>query len=368
VTEALQLFLCGDVMTGRGIDQVLHHPGDPTLYEPWIHDARAYVDLARRKHGPIATPVEHAYPWGVALAELERMRPSFRIANLETSITTSADHFVDKAVHYRMEPLNIGCLTAARLDAVALANNHVLDWGRAGLAETLAALRAARVATAGAGADLDEARAPAVLTTNDGRVLLFSCATADSGVPPAWAASIGQPGIWRLPDASFEQARKVGEAVRARKCHGDVVVVSIHWGSNWGYEVPNQHREFAHALVESYGVDVVHGHSSHHPRPFEVHRGKLILYGCGDFIDDYEGISGHEAYRGDLVVMYFVTLDPSGSLAQLQLVPLQTRQFRLQYASPPDTAWLASALTRECRRFEVRIDRTDTALVARWRG
>ena len=51
---------------------------------------------------------------------------------------------------------------------------------------------------------------------------------------------------------------------------------------------PSQIR-FAHRLIDA-GVDVVHGHSSHHPRPIEVYRGKLILYGCGDTIDDYEGI------------------------------------------------------------------------------
>ena len=67
---------------------------------------------------------------------------------------------------------------------------------------------------------------------------------------------------------------------------------------------------FAHWLVDG-GVDIVHGHSSHHPRPIEVYRDRLILYGCGDFIDDYEGIEGYEQYRDDLVLMYFATLSPA---------------------------------------------------------
>ncbi len=85
---------------------------------------------------------------------------------------------------------------------------------------------------------------------------------------------------------------------------GDVVIVSIHWGSNWGYGVDDDQVRFACRLIEG-GVDVIHGHSSHHPRPVEVYRGRLILYGCGDCIDDYEGISGHEEFRDDLRLLYF---------------------------------------------------------------
>jgi poly-gamma-glutamate synthesis protein (capsule biosynthesis protein) len=88
-TRLLTLFLCGDVMTGRGIDQVLPHPGNPQLYEPYIRDARDYVRLAERTNGPVKQPVEFAYPWGDALAELERAVPDVRIINLETAITVS---------------------------------------------------------------------------------------------------------------------------------------------------------------------------------------------------------------------------------------------------------------------------------------
>src|SRR5690606_10004038 len=98
------------------------------------------------------------------------------------------------------------------------------------------------------------------------------------------------------------------------------VVVSIHWGSNWGYEVTDAQVAFAHALIDG-GVDVVHGHSSHHPRPFEVYRDRLVLYGCGDFLNDYEGISGYEAYRSELTLLYLPTLAPDGALRSMSLVP-----------------------------------------------
>src|SRR6266566_4697170 len=84
--ETVRLFLCGDVMTGRGIDQALPHPVDPALHEPYIRDARNYVDLAESAHGPIPRPVELSYIWGEALQELERAAVDLRIVNLETAM------------------------------------------------------------------------------------------------------------------------------------------------------------------------------------------------------------------------------------------------------------------------------------------
>ena len=130
----LTLFLCGDVMTGRGVDQVLPHPGDPELRERYARDARAYVRLAERAHGRIPRPAGFAWPWGDALRVLEDVAPDVRVINLETSITRSRDFAPGKAVHYRMSPGNVPCLAAVRPDACALANNHVLDFGRRGLA------------------------------------------------------------------------------------------------------------------------------------------------------------------------------------------------------------------------------------------
>jgi Bacterial capsule synthesis protein PGA_cap len=140
--DSIRLFLCGDVMTGRGIDQVLPHPTDPTLHEPYIGDARYYVERAESVNGVIPRPVEFDYIWGDALAELDRAGVDLRIINLETSITSSEDYWRDKEIHYRMHPRNIDCITAARIDCCCLANNHVLDWGYDGLAETLRTLDA----------------------------------------------------------------------------------------------------------------------------------------------------------------------------------------------------------------------------------
>ncbi|MGD2082931.1 MAG: CapA family protein, partial [Chromatiales bacterium] len=156
-TETLTLFLGGDLMTGRGIDQILPHPNDPVLYESYVRDAGVYVELAEAANGPIPAPVSFDYIWGDALDLLARIRPDARIVNLETAVTSSDVPWPGKGINYRMHPKNVPALTAAALDCCVLANNHVLDWGHGGLAETLVSLRDAGMIVAGAGRNAVEA-------------------------------------------------------------------------------------------------------------------------------------------------------------------------------------------------------------------
>jgi len=348
----MRLFLCGDVMTGRGIDQALPHPVNPVLYEPYVRDAREYIALAQKSHGPIPRPLRIDYVWGDALAELEQAKVDFRIVNLETAITSAETPWPGKGIHYHMHPQNVGCLSAARIDACALANNHVLDWGYDGLSETLQTLDAAGIAYSGAGNDAEEAMQPTVLDrAANGRVLFFSFGSATSGIPHEWKATSISPGVNLLDDLSEATAARLCDQMRAHQQPGDLAVASIHWGSNWGYEIPREQITFAHRLIEE-GVAIVHGHSSHHVKAIEVFRGRLILYGCGDFITDYEGISGYETFRGDLALMYLVELDPeSGELINARLVPMQMRRFQLQHAPVRDAKWLCDLLNELGKPF-----------------
>ena len=363
-------FLCGDVMTGRGIDQILARPVEPTLHEPYVKDARRYVELAEQKHGPLRYPVPDGYIWGVALEVLDRLRPAARLVNLETAVTGSDTFWEGKGIHYRMSPANLGCLTAAGLDCCTLANNHVLDWGYAGLEETLTTLHRAGLKTAGAGQDETAATAPAVLAAGTGnRLLVFSLASSDSGVPPAWAAAGDRPGVGFLPDLSDAVFSQLAARIAGARRHpGDLVMVSVHWGGNWGYTVPFDQRAFAHRLIDEAGVDLVHGHSSHHVKGLEVHRGRLILYGCGDLITDYEGIGGRESFRGDLGLMYFPEFDPGRRrLKSLRMQPTQMRQLRLCHPSGKDVAWMEATLNREGRRFGNRVQlQQDGMLHLQW--
>ena len=363
------LFMTGDVMTGRGIDQVLPYPADPVIYEGYMKSAKGYVQIAEEANGPIPRPPAFSYIWGDALEELERRKPDLKLINLETSITASTDYWKDKGINYRMHPQNIPVLTRAGIDFCALANNHVLDWGYAGLLETLQTLKKANIISSGAGRNLSAAAAPAVTAIpGKGRVIMFSFGLESSGIPLSWAATADKPGVNLLKDLSDNTVRHISQTVRKIKQKNDIVVASIHWGGNWGYKVPGRQKKFAHRLIDAAGVDIIHGHSSHHVKGIEVYQQKLILYGCGDFINDYEGISGHEEFRANLSLMYFVTVDPStGKLGQLKMIPTQMRRFRVNRASSEATLWLKDTLNREGVRFGTRVilDK-ENALLMRW--
>ncbi|MEU6189321.1 CapA family protein [Nocardia sp. NPDC047038] len=348
------VLLGGDVMLGRGVDQILPHPGDPRLRERYVNDARTYVELAERAHGEFTHPVGYRHLWGDVLPLLAQLDPEVRLLNLETSITADGAFAPAKGIHYRMHPDNVPALTAIAPVVCALANNHVLDFGIPGLADTLEALDAAHIDRAGAGADLAGARAPATVELADGRrVVIVSVAAGSSGVPESWSARRDRPGLWRVgysPGAAA--ADDVAAELAAHKRDNDIGIVSVHWGPNWGYDVTRTETQFAHRLIDA-GVDVVHGHSAHHPRPIEIYRGKPILYGCGDVIDDYEGIRGHERYHTDLHPLYLVAVD-HGS-AEVRLIPLQVRHMRLEWAPRTESRWLCAKLEDISRGFGTRV-------------
>src|SRR5205814_1521998 len=229
----------------------LSHPVNPILYEPYVRDAREYVALAETANGPIPRPLSVDYIWGDALQELERASISFRMVNLETAVTSAETPWPEKAIHYRMHPQNIGCLRSAKISACALANNHLLDWGYDGLSETLKTLHTAGIAHTGAGNDSEEAMQPAVLNTaGDGRLLLFSFGSRTSGIPQDWKATSISPGINLLDDLSEATAARVADQMRGYQRTGDLIIASIHWGSNWGYEISRDQITFADRLIE----------------------------------------------------------------------------------------------------------------------
>lgn len=278
-----------------------HTSAMPATTSSWRSDAT--VRLRHRWQPPI--------PGGEALPLLVALQPDLRIVNLEAAVTTADRPWPGKAVHYRLHPANVACLQAAGIDACCLANNHVLDWGLNGLAETLRSLH--------------QVQGPARLPLPEGgRLLLFAWALASSGVPLTWGARLDQPGVALLPAIDRGTAKWMSGCIRRQRCRGDRVVVALYWGANWVPVVPEAHRWLARQLIDLAEVDVVYGHSSHHPLPLEIHAGKLILYGCGDLINDSEGLPLHGPWRSDLVCCHLLDLDPdTGALLGLTLNPFQ---------------------------------------------
>ncbi len=356
----MRLFLCGDVMTGRGVDQALGRPGSPQLHEPFVLDAREYLRLAERASGPLPRPVDDAWVWGDALTVLAAEAVDVRLINLETAITARGRAWPGKGIHYRMHPANVGVLAAAGVDACTLANNHVLDWGHVGLTDTLATLAEAGIATAGAGADAAAAAAPAIVNG----VVMLAYGVADSGIGRDWAAEAHRSGVNRLEDLGPATTRRAANDIAQARGPGDLVVVSLHWGPNWDHDIPDEQRRFAHALIDA-GAAIVHGHSSHHVKALERYRGGLILYGCGDFINDYEGIvDRRQRYRPELTLMYLVHVDDAGTVERCAMVPLRRRRLRLEHAGDEDAAWLARRLDDVSAPLGTHVGRADGRLLA----
>lgn len=351
-------------MLGRGIDQVLPQPASPELFEPVCRSALDYVALAERQNGPIPRPIPFDYVWGDGLGAIAAA--DVRIINLETSVTRRGKP-EPKGIHYRMAPEHVPVLLAASIDCCILANNHVLDWGYEGLLDTLDALHAAGIQTAGAGRDAAEAARPARIASASGRnVLVYALATPSSGVPDKWEAGKNRPGVALIDRLSVKVASAIAERILHERQREDLVVLSIHWGPNWGFHIPGADSAFAHELIDRGAVDLVLGHSSHHPKGIEVRRDRPIFYGAGDLINDYEGIGGYEEFRPNLALLYSASFADDGALHSLRLIPFRIENFRLKCPTEGEKAWLLDIMSRECAAFGEGVSLEEGSLRLDW--
>ncbi len=303
----LRLLFVGDVMLGRGVNEVLR-----------------------------ATSPE--YPWGDTLPRFRSV--DFRMCNLECAISTRGEPWPDKAFHFRSDPNNVAVLEVAGIDAVSLANNHALDFGPDALADTMAILDRARIAHAGAGMDRASAFAPAFKEVDGTRIAIVSFTDNQ----PDWEATPGGPGIAYVPvDFREERAARLFETIALARLQADLLIVSAHWGSNWGCEPPRCHRPFARHLID-LGADVLFGHSGHVFRGVEVYRGRPIIYCAGDFVDDY---AVDELERNDESFIFVVDL-VSHQPERVTLYPGMIEGYQARLASAERAAAIRSKMMRLC--------------------
>jgi poly-gamma-glutamate capsule biosynthesis protein CapA/YwtB (metallophosphatase superfamily) len=278
----MSIFLAGDCMLGRGIDASCKQSCNPQLHEGYCTSALDYVQLAEQHSGPIPRSCAPSYFWGSALKILDQYQPHARIINLETSVTERESFAREKGIHYRMHPQNLQILKDADIDAVSLANNHVADFGPGGLVDTINELKKADVKYAGAGMCAAEAEACALIPVQlrkegahtdkpQGRILLYSTCHPSSGVPPHWSATPSHPGV-HMTDLSSQSVHKLSLRIAEdrKEDSNDVVLLAIHWGGNWGYDIDPSFTQYAHDVIDQAGVDVVFGHPSHHPQTVEI--------------------------------------------------------------------------------------------------
>jgi len=311
-TSQMALLFVGDVMLGR------------------------LVNAALRKQEPV-------YPWGDTLALFQQA--DVRLCNLECAISDWGAPWsaTPKVFHFRSDAKNVAVLKAAHIDAVALANNHTLDFDYEGLFHTMDNLEAAGIQYAGAGTTITAASEPAIWEVNGKQLGLIAFTDNE----PGWAATEDQPGILYV-HLTLKDRRAVNllDMVRKTRALVDVLIVSAHWGPNWGDDPPAEQIPLAHALIDA-GADVIFGHSGHVVRGIELYRGKPILYCTGNFIDDY---AVDEIERNDQSFIFVVEIDGQ-RISRLLLYPTVIAAYQARRATLNERKAIVARMQRLCMQL-----------------
>jgi poly-gamma-glutamate capsule biosynthesis protein CapA/YwtB (metallophosphatase superfamily) len=308
----LRLRLVGDVMVGRMVN-----------------------DLLKR--------VPPNYPWGDTRTLLHE--GDWRVCNLECVISDLGVPWgaTPKAFHFRSDAKNIACLKAARINAVSLANNHTLDFEYDGMFEMLRLLDRAGIQHAGVGVNLAQAAKPAVSQVKDAAIGII----AFTDNQPEWAAGPRCPGVFYSPiDVADERAQMLFQTVRETRGKIDLMIVSVHWGPNWGYEPLAGHIRFGHALIDA-GADIIFGHSGHVCRGIELYKGHPIIYCAGNFIDDY---AVDEEERNDESFIFDVELSER-NITGMQLHPTEIADCQARMARGERASEIAFKMARLCKEL-----------------
>lgn len=296
----MQILFAGDVMLGRLVNKVLSN-------------------------------AQFTYVWGDTIDIIKRA--DFSFINLECPVSSKGKEWnkTFKVFHFRANLDAIQVLNSASIDYVSLANNHILDYDIEALLDTLDMLDKNNISHSGAGRNLKEAMKPAIIekklkskpsnnhdsyynvdkeevnnndSKNATRIGLISLTDNE----PEWEAKYDQAGINYIPTALDPDRYyyRLQDYIENAKKQSDLVIVSSHVGPHFRETPSMKYVNFAHKIID-FGADIYWGHSNHMPQGIELYKHndnhKIILYDCGDFIDDYAIDSN---YRNDLSFIFLL--------------------------------------------------------------
>lgn len=301
----MEYALVGDVMLGRIVNQRLRKRKAESVW------------------GDLLTILSHA---------------DFRMCNLECAISDDGVPWsqTPKEFHFRSDSKNVEVLRVAGMSVVSLANNHALDYGYSALDDTFRILDRAQIEHVGAGHSIDEASRAAFLSVGKSKIGIIAFTDNE----PEWEAGQKSSGIFFVPTKlEDERAKKLLEVVKKTKPAVDTLIVSAHWGGNWGYTPPEEHVAFAHSIIDA-GADVIFGHSCHVFRGVEVYRNRPILYSAGDFIDDYAVDS---VERNDESFVFVVDIE-GRTFSRIRLYPTKIEDCHARQARGPEKYSIAEKM------------------------
>lgn len=308
----MKLLLVGDVMLGRLVNRILRYESPD-------------------------------YAWGDTLPIF--YDADWRACNLECVISDRGIPWMatPKAFYFRSDAKNVAVLKAAKIDVVSLANNHILDFEYEALSDTSRILDDAGIMHAGAGVNREEARRPAITEIQGIKIGLIAFTDNE----PEWEAIADRPGLFYVPvDPADPRARDLFNLVGQARGQADLVVVSAHWGPNWGYEPPMEHIPFAHTLIDS-GADIIFGHSGHVFRGIEIYKSRPILYCTGDLIDDY---AVDKIERNDQSFIFIVERDKK-RVSRVLLYPVVIKDFQARRAISREEKEVVGKIQKLCSKF-----------------
>ncbi len=323
MTDVATLAFVGDVMLGRGVNEEM---------------------LWQIRQG---SPLLPELVWGDVLPILQSADAVF--ANLECAITPHNQPCQEpKVFHFRADPVAIEVLRAANVQCVSLANNHTLDFDQQGLLDTLDYLDAAQIHHAGAGRNLHEAIAPAILNIANHSIGFI--ALTDNEI--TFAAQPDRPGTYYLKIAPEPEILAIVQRSidQAHQAGAKFVILSAHWGPNMVTSPPRHFRAFAHAVMDC-GVDLFYGHSAHLVQAVESYKHHFILYDTGDFIDDYKV---DPVLRNDWSFVFLATMNGDG-IGCLKLIPVRLHYARVELAKGGEFTKICARMRSLCTEFNTPI-------------
>lgn len=248
-----------------------------------------------------------SYVWGNLHSLLHKM--DLNLVNLETTLTRS-EKIVPKVFNFKADPEKVSVLIEGPVHVVNTANNHILDFSKEGLLETLQTLDKAHILHVGTGKNLAQAREPVIIEKKGIKIGILGCTDNE----PSWKATASRPGTNFIEVGNLRTLRKSIASLRKQV---DLLILSMHWGPNMRKRPHPSFRAFAHDLID-LGVDILHGHSAHVFQGVEIYKKKLILYDNGELIDDYRV---DPVLRNDRSFFFVVKVNEKG-VVSLQMFPI----------------------------------------------